>query len=343
MAFLKNAWYVAGASREITERPFRRMVLEEPVVFFRKPDGTPVAFFDRCPHRFAPLSRGKVVGDRLQCGYHGLQFGADGSCVHNPHGAIPDRARVKSYALMEKYGFAWIWPGDARLADPALLPEMPRFDDPDYDVVDGYLGVAANYQLLADNLLDLSHVEFLHPDFAMEDVLDNTRTEVIREGNRIHSNRWKPNCSVSKFLRTFWTSNATRGDARANIRWDPPGSFYLDLGVTDVGAPLEAGVYVPFLHLLTPETRHRTHYFWSVARGGRRNDPAFDETVRMIASRAFEQEDEPMIEAQQLEIGFDRDFMDMKPILLGPDAAAAQARLVLEKLIREEQGAGAAD
>jgi phenylpropionate dioxygenase-like ring-hydroxylating dioxygenase large terminal subunit len=337
MSYLVNAWYVAAASREIGERPFRRVILDEPIVFYRKPDGTPVALFDRCPHRFAPLSRGKPVGDGLQCGYHGLQFGPDGICVLNPHGPIPDRARVKSYAIMEKYGFAWIWPGDASLADPALLPEMPLFDDPNYDVVDGYLSVAAHYQLLADNLLDLSHVEFLHPDFAMEDVLSNTRTEVLREGNRVHSNRWKPNCSVSRFLRTFWTSQAERGDARANIRWDPPGHFYLDLGVTDVGAPLEAGIYVPFLHLLTPETKQKTHYFWAMARSERRGEPAFDETIRKMATRAFEVEDEPMIEAQQAEIGPDRDFMAMRPMLLGPDAAATQARLILDKLIADER------
>ena len=71
--FLKNFWYVAASDHEVSRTPMRRMFLGEPVVLFRKEDGTPVALEDRCVHRHLPLSMGRLVGDILQCHYHGLR------------------------------------------------------------------------------------------------------------------------------------------------------------------------------------------------------------------------------------------------------------------------------
>jgi phenylpropionate dioxygenase-like ring-hydroxylating dioxygenase large terminal subunit len=338
MTYLMNAWYPAAFSREVTRDPMRRRLLDRPTVFYRKGDGSPVALLDRCPHRLVPLSRGKIVGDDIVCGYHGLRFDETGACIHNPHSSkIPAAARVDAFPLVERYGLVWIWPGEASRADPALLPPFAPFDtNPDFVVVDGYLHVAANYQLVTDNLLDLSHVEFLHPDFAIDNAAEVTRTELIEDGNAIQINRWKPACTVSRFLRTFWKSQAPVGDARANIRWHAPASLFLDLGVTEVNSPVDEGVSVPFLHLLTPETASTTHYFWAMARDCDLADEALSERVRQTAARVFETEDEPMIEAQQLEIGTDKDLMDLSPALLPPDAPAMKARRALARMIESE-------
>jgi phenylpropionate dioxygenase-like ring-hydroxylating dioxygenase large terminal subunit len=336
--YLRNAWYAAGSTTEIGRKPLRRVLLGEPVVLFRKEDGVPIALADRCPHRFAPLSRGRLVGDELQCGYHGLRFDTSGVCTHNPHGdTIPRQARVRSYTLLERHGFVWIWMGE-EASEPELLPDLAPFGRREgYATVDGYLRIAANYQLITDNLLDLSHVEFLHAAFAVEDVLETSRTELLRDGNTIQSNRWKPACKVSRFLRMFWQSDAERGDARANMRWDPPAIMYLDVGVTEVGAAIDAGVTTPFLHLLTPETPTSTHYFWAMIRDRQIDDAEVDARVKRIVTQAFAEEDEPMIEAQQQQIG-DADLMDLGPVLLQPDAAAVNARRTLSRLIAEERG-----
>ncbi|MGQ3028223.1 MAG: Rieske 2Fe-2S domain-containing protein [Ferrovibrionaceae bacterium] len=340
MEYLRNAWYVAGSTAEIGRKPLRRVLLGEPVVLYRKEDGVPVALADRCPHRFAPLSRGRLVGDDLQCGYHGLRFDGAGACTHNPHGAaIPRQARVRSFPLLERHGFVWIWMGEAD-DKPELLPDLAPFGRHDgYATVDGYLRIAANYQLITDNLLDLSHVEFLHAAFAVEDVLETSRTELVRDGDTIHSNRWKPACKVSRFLRMFWGSASERGDARANMRWDPPAIMFLDVGVTEVGAPVADGVTTPFLHLLTPETATSTHYFWAMIRDRQVGDAEVDERVRRIVTQAFAEEDEPMIEAQQQQIGPGVDLMDLGPVLLQPDAAAVNARRTLARLIAAERSA----
>jgi vanillate O-demethylase monooxygenase subunit len=341
---LRNAWYIAGSAAEVGATPFRRVVLEQPIVLFRTSDRSPVALLDRCPHRFAPLSRGCLVGDVLQCGYHGLRFDRTGVCVHNPHGGpIPTAARVRSYPLLERFGFVWIWMGDPQRADPDLVPDLAPFGRQDgYTTVSGYLRIAANYQLITDNLLDLSHVEFLHPAFAVEEVLDTARTEVLREGSTVFSNRWKPSCKVSRFLRMFWPSASERGDARANMRWVPPAILYLDVGVTEVGASIDEGVTLPFAHLLTPESRTSTHYFWAMIRDRRIEDAELSREVQQIVSSAFAGEDEPMIEAQQQQIGDESDLMALNPVLLQPDAAAVNARRILARLIDEERRCEAA-
>src|SRR3546814_16610251 len=155
--YLRNAWYAAAWSEEIGGTPLGRTFLEQPVVLFRETDGTTVALADRCPHRFAPLSKGKLVGNAIECPYHGLRFGADGQCVHNYHGPVPKAASVHRYPVMECYGLAWIWMGDADQAHEDRLPAFgPFITDDGFAFARGNLQLAANYQLVVDNLLDLT-------------------------------------------------------------------------------------------------------------------------------------------------------------------------------------------
>ena len=164
---LRDEWYVVAFSYEVDDRhPLPRYCCGDRVVLFRTAQGVPVALYDRCPHRGSPLSLGKIAEDTLQCPYHGFRYGITGRCVRVPSQAaiIPELA-VRSYPVVEKGGFIWLWPGDTELADPAKLPDCHAFglDRPDWTAKPYLLlEIKSNYSLLFENLLDTSHISFLH-------------------------------------------------------------------------------------------------------------------------------------------------------------------------------------
>jgi phenylpropionate dioxygenase-like ring-hydroxylating dioxygenase large terminal subunit len=163
--FLSNIWYVAAWADEVAENLLARTILSKHLVLYRKSDGQVVAMDDRCPHRFAPLHMGNRVGDHIECSYHGLRFDCSGRCVFNPHGngEIPKKAMVQTYPLVERYGLLWIWMGDKDRADQALIPEFSFLTDPTFQNVKGYTLAEGHYELMTDNIMDLGHIEFLHP------------------------------------------------------------------------------------------------------------------------------------------------------------------------------------
>src|SRR6266566_8849055 len=162
--FLRNCWYMAGWSRDFTVGTlFGVTMLNDPIVIYRQANGSLAALRDRCCHRFAPLSRGRVEGDDLRCMYHGLKFAPSGKCIEIPGQAkIPPQACVRTYPIVDKYSGAWIWMGDPSLADESLIPDFVGIDDPRWAMHPGRMDYNANYMLINDNLLDLSHLAFLH-------------------------------------------------------------------------------------------------------------------------------------------------------------------------------------
>lgn len=163
--YVRNAWYMAGWSHSFPQRQLTPItLLDEPVVFYRKGDGALVALEDRCVHRLAPLSHGCLEGDELRCMYHGLKYSVDGRCVDIPghEGAIPDRARVKSYAVIERGGWVWFWPGEAAQADESLIPPVASIDSTEWHMKPAHMDYQAHYQLINDNLLDFSHLCYVH-------------------------------------------------------------------------------------------------------------------------------------------------------------------------------------
>ncbi len=343
MTYLRNAWYVAALSSEIGEKPLARRLLDQDMALFRTQDGAIGLIADRCPHRFAPLSMGVVRGAEIECAYHGLRFGRDGRCAHNPHGdgRIPRGADLPAWPTQERYGFVWFWPGDPARADAGLIPELPFNDDPArFAPVYGYLDVAGNYQLVVDNLLDLSHVEYLHPMFAQPEGVSAHKTQLIVEDDVVISKRWKPNVAIQGLARLFWTSPSQRFDARAHMTWRAPSAMVFDLGGTECGATDEDGVCLPQAHLITPASEFRCHYFWSLARNRQIDDAQAGERIRTVTQRVFETEDARMIEAQQRNMGAVSDMMSLRPLSLEPDAPAMRARRILAEKIRLEQEAG---
>lgn len=341
MAFLRNCWYLAAWSDEVATAPFARTILNERVLMYRTSDGSAVALSDRCPHRFAPLHLGQVREDRIQCPYHGLQFDRDGKCVFNPQagGATPAAARLKTYPLTEHYGGLWIWMGDSALADASNLPDLFYLrPEANYSRVTTYVHTQANYELMSDNILDLTHVPFVHrASFNADEASAAMKPRVRQEGAHVYYERsQRSDRPHPRFSALFEMDEPV--DLWSDVIWEPPAVMTHVFGMTPAGAPREGARELRNLHFMTPETDRSTHYFWAGARSFRVDEPELDERGLRLVEMAFAGEDKPMIEAQQAIMG-DVDFWSMKPVILAGDAAGVLARRVLAKLIANETAA----
>jgi phenylpropionate dioxygenase-like ring-hydroxylating dioxygenase large terminal subunit len=341
MKFLRNAWYTAAWSHEVGRQLLARTYLNEPVVIYRKEDSLPVAMADRCPHRFAPLSLGRVVGDNVECGYHGLTFDGSGTCVRNPTqpGHLPRAAKVKIYPVVERYNMIWIWMGAPELADDSLIPDFFQYDHEDWSWSGDYLNVKANYLLVSDNLIDLSHAGFVHRGLLGDDNQASARGETTLRPSGLTENRMSENNPAVSAWKAAFDNYEGNVDYWFNTRWDAPGSMLLDVGVTPTGKHRDQGVYIFDVNNLTPETDRSTHYFYGHARSYRVGDAATTQFWREALAFAFDQ-DRLMLEAQQRNIG-DVDLMQLKPVMNKGDRAAVAARRILDRMIELEQ-AGAA-
>jgi vanillate O-demethylase monooxygenase subunit len=338
MKYLDNAWYAAAWSGEVSREPLVRTLLDEPVLLYRTQAGQAVAMTDRCPHRFAPLHQGRLLGDAIQCPYHGLRFDAHGACVDNPIGSgfIPARARLRTFPLAERNGIVWLWFGD----EPAEERSIVAFDFLDdrtaYDCVDGYMTIDANYAMISDNLLDLSHAEFLHPKLSSPGSNKRVKLTVEQQANTVHARNWRASEPTTVLLRmAFGEPCPDIVDMWSDVRWDPPAVLCVEVGATAVGGNKDDGVNTLTAHLVTPETERRSHYFWRMARSFRRGDADFDGVLATTVQAAFHNEDKPIIEAQQRYMGA-RDITELAPVLLESDAAAVRARRIMSRLLQSQ-------
>lgn len=336
MSFLKNAWYTAAWSHEIGRELLARTYLNEPVVLFRQESGVAVAMADRCPHRFAPLSIGRLVGDAIECGYHGLTFDCSGSCVRNPTQPehLPKAAKVRIYPLVERYNMLWIWMGEPALADPSRIPDFHQYDDPAWAWSGDVLNIKANYLLATDNLLDLSHAGFVHRGLLGDDKQAGAEGSTeIGDTGLMERRMSRDGPAVSAWKAAFGGYEG-HVDYWFNMRWDAPGGMLLDVGVTPTGKDREAGVYIFDVNNLTPETDSSTHYFYGHARNYQIADPAVTQMWREALAFAFDQ-DRRMLEAQQRNIG-NVDLMELRPVMNKADHASVQARRIMKRLIDAE-------
>ncbi|MBU4611689.1 aromatic ring-hydroxylating dioxygenase subunit alpha [Achromobacter sp. GG226] len=340
MSFIHNAWYVACWSDDVKPGAlFSRTLLNQRVVFYRKADGQAAALQDRCPHRFIPLSMGKLSGDVIECAYHGLQFDCSGRCTKNPHGdgKIPAAAQVRSYPVEDRHGMLWIWMGE-EAADPALIPDYSVLDAAaGYQVTRGCIHIAANYELMGENLLDLSHITYLHDGYLGSPEQVGADQTVKEEGGRLHCNRWMPNISVPGIFDMLYRRDGKPVDMWTHMTWMPPSCFLLDTGVQQAGlAEREQQGWYYGVHILTPETERTTHYHFAAALpAGTRLAPEDAATFAQMRRYAFEEQDKPIIDAQQAAIG-EADFWSLKPVLLTVDAGPIRMRRSLEKLRQAE-------
>jgi phenylpropionate dioxygenase-like ring-hydroxylating dioxygenase large terminal subunit len=343
--YLRNAWYVAAWSEDITEgQLLGRTILKEPVVIYRMPDGKVAALEDRCVHRFAPLSMGKIVGgNRVQCPYHGLEYDTAGACVLNPHGNkhIPSRARLKSYPVVEKHKAIWIWMGD-KAADESQVPDFSVLDNvPElHSTKRDRITIKANVELIIDNLLDLSHTSYLH-----DGILGNTETvesdiEVKLDGEDVVVSRYARNATPPGMNKLMWPDVPAKVDKYTEMRWMVPSTLRLISGVCELGKTKESGSGYHAIHLLTPENDRSTHYFFTAVRFGVKSEG--DELNRQIQEKiaatrrfAFEEQDAPVIEAQQRIIDEAKSVVD--PLVLAIDVGVVRYKQILNRLIQAEQ------
>jgi vanillate O-demethylase monooxygenase subunit len=340
MAFLTNAWYVAAWADEVGEQLLARTLLGERVVLYRQRNGTAAALADRCPHRFAPLSMGRRVDDQIECAYHGLRFDCSGRCTHNPHGngMIPPKAVVRAYPLAQRDRLLWIWMGDPARADERLIPEFRFLDDPAFQNVTGYTLAEGHYELMTDNIMDLGHIEFLHPGLLGSDAVRRAACEVVQDGNTVHSNRRTRDEVLPPFLQRWYEAGDRRVQRWLNVRWDPPALMKLSIGVQPEGEPAERAHESQGCHLMTPATATTTHYFWAQGRNWGERDPEMDAGRLASLRQAFDTQDKPMIEAVQRNMGTG-DLASLRPVMLATDAGPVRARRVLAQLIARERQA----
>lgn len=339
MNWIKNAWYVAALSPAVTRAPIKRVMLGDPVVLYRTEAGAATVLSDVCPHRFAPLHKGKLKGDCIECPYHGLQFDPAGACTFNPHGdhKIPKAARIRAYSVVERDGIVWAWTGDSALADPSQVPDFAEFFEHDrLTVIGGDFVVNANFELVIDNLMDLSHAPFLHPTtLADPEGTAKLRFEMKQEGDAIWAYHYVPDTPPSPQFAPFRTSTAPRCDTHAHMRWQAPANLLLDIGVTECGRPDSEGQYLRGAHLLTPIDLHHTRYTWLAGRNFAVGIEAVSQAMREQIHHAFTTEDEPMVSAAA-EYMPTNDLFSLAPVLLPGDAAAVRVRRVLNQLREQE-------
>ncbi|HXQ49576.1 MAG TPA: aromatic ring-hydroxylating dioxygenase subunit alpha [Stellaceae bacterium] len=341
--FIRNAWYVAAWSDEVAGSPLARRICNEPIVLFRDGSGRAAALADRCCHRAAPLSEGTVVERGIQCGYHGLIIAGDGRCVHVPgQTRIPDDARVRSYPVVEKNQFLWVWMGDAASADANKIVDFPYHDNPgQWPNKHAVMPIKGNYMLMVDNLMDLTHLGYLHaktvggnPSAHVDAEMKTTRT-----ANGLKFERWMRNSlPPPSYVRAAGFKG--RIDRWQEFEWVAPSSILQWTGAADVdtgayGGKREGGFQFRLFHGLTPETETSCFYFWSAANGYRQNEPEATEQLYQEIAPTF-LEDKAMVEAQQARLN---EFGEQGLVDIASDANRVHMRKLTERLIAED-GAG---
>ena len=337
--FLRNAWYAASWADDLPAgTPIAKTLLNEPVVLFRIADGTPVALEDRCCHRAAPLSRGECIGDHIVCGYHGLRFDVTGACVQIPgQPAIPPGALVRCYPLYERHNVVWVWMGDPARADITAIPDYSWLDNPTWQSVKGVIPMKGHYQLLVDNLLDFSHVTYIHRNtIAGEPAEGTVPVKMDRLENGVRITRWLMEFDPPPLFAKAGGFNG-KVDRWQIATWTAPATLAFDVGcaAAGTGAPegdRSQGISIWSMHLITPETETTTHYHWSYTR----NFALGDEKMTLLlydGAKATFQEDVDMIEAQQRNLG-GTSFDGL--IDINADAPPLQMRRMMKDLIAAE-------
>ena len=345
--FLENAWYAAAWSDEVGQALFERSIIGRSILFYRDADDVAVALDNACPHRSAPLHLGKLHGDVVECAYHGLKFGPHGDCVHNPHGnqKIPPRMKTHSYPLEDRHAMLWIWMGDPAYADAAAIPDFSCHTDDRFPTVKGVIEMHGYYELISDNLMDLTHVEFTHAGILGSDAIKRGKHEVQQAGTTVWSNRWCPDGLAPPAWDALFGNYGKAVDHWLYMRWDAPAHMLLDVGITPTGRPREEGIWIYGTDILTPRDAGSTYYFWGVSASNGHDGPHVLEAWEGAIDAAFSGQDKPIIEAQQAMIRQrgGNDIEDVENVLLPSDSGPLRCRRVLHEMIEASGADGIPD
>jgi vanillate O-demethylase monooxygenase subunit len=345
--FLRNAWYVACTPDEIAAKPLGRRICGEAMVFYRGADGAVAALEDFCPHRGAPLSLGQVRDGRLVCGYHGLAIGCDGKAAAMPGQRVGGFPAIRAFPAVERQGFIWVWPGEAALADPALIHPLPWADSPDWAFGGGLYHVACDYRLMIDNLMDLTHENYVHATSIGQPEIEESAPATKVEGDDVVISRFMHDIPAPPFWQVGLKAQGMAVDQPVDrwqiCRFSPPSHVMIQVGVAPAGTggfaaaakDKAAAVVVDFL---TPETETTHWYFWGFARNFQPADAELTASIRAGQGKIFA-EDLAMLEAQQRNLTA---WPQRRLLMLNIDGGGVQSRKVLSRLIEREKAPAAA-
>lgn len=310
------------------------------MVIYRDAEGQPIALHDRCPHRFAPLSLGSREGDELACPYHGLRFDRGGFCTHNPHGkgTLPNKQVVRTFPVVERHGFLWIWMDDSE-ADHAKLPHFTPLDEgPATGIGHTYMKLPVNYRMILDNVMDLSHVDHVHGEIITTRGQLSPLIPNVEETETSVSASWEWNQTPPiLILNQFLPRPEEEARHWIKVNWSAPGNIQLSLFCAQDETPVLDGPGQYDLHSVTPEDENSTHYFFCTRRNHIEDDAEYNAMKIQAMHEAFENEDGPLIAATEMEMGGE-DFFDLSPMLLSNDLAAVKVRRRLRDLVIRESG-----
>jgi len=340
--FLYNCWYVAAWDHELIDgKLLSRRILDKPIVLYRGESGEYVALDDRCCHRAAPLSMGRIEGDCIRCMYHGLKYDPSGQCIQIPgQDVVAKSLRVRSYPVLERNHLVWIWMGDPALADHELILDYPPLGDPAWRGLPAYMHYDANWLLIVDNLSDFAHLAFVHTNTlgGSEEYAYQTKPvaiERLEDGFRVE--RWHVNSDPPPFHRKVIPDKDAKVDRRNIGRMHIPGVFFLESLFAPAGKGAQEGDregarQYRNCQYMTPETRRTTHFFWSYLHDFDLDNPNVALSLRDSLHEGF-MEDKAIIEAQQRLLDEDP---DLRLRTLGADAALTHFRQLLSRRVAEE-------
>ena len=330
-----NCWWVAAFSGEVGRVLLGRWLLDTPVLLYRTEDGRAVALENRCPHRAAPLSLGCLKGDAVQCGYHGFTFDADGTCIQVPSLKAPlSAARVRAFPVIEQPPYVWIYLGDPdRIDEVPPPPGLDWVEDPDFAQVHGRMDVAANYMLLKENVLDLTHFGYVHAaSFKITDWVDPP--SFSSEGD---STSYRQHFANSPLPPLF--ADALGLPPGTPYDRDNYGSFVspaLQIAAVDFKEPDTGQITGRFriAHATTPIDPTHMHYFWALGRDHGKS-PALLNQLEEMTKIGFH-EDEVMIEAIQATQSRDPRGTAAPEVSVKMDTAGIQARRIVQRWMSRE-------
>jgi vanillate O-demethylase monooxygenase subunit len=341
MSFIKNMWYVAAWSYELTgEKPIGRTIIAEPVALYRRSDGTVVAVEDRCAHRHAPLSMGRIEGDDLRCMYHGMLYGSDGLCKAIPGAGArpPTFPSIRTFPVVERSSWIWVWMGDPASANPARIPAAVGLDDPEWVMRTGALDYEADYQLINDNLCDLSHLDFVHETtlgHASGSKWSTEQPKITSIDSGLLIERW--------FVDRVVRPSGELVDAWSTYRYLLPGVFLMNTtfyqrgtaATSDFGVPSGTPLFQRCeQQAVTPIAENRARYLFATGTRLEGSTPETLERMFSVVNAAFA-EDRAIIEAQQR-------IWNMTPpsrqkAFIPQDKAPSMFRRKISSLLAEEQ------
>ncbi|WP_409488472.1 Rieske 2Fe-2S domain-containing protein [Pseudomonas promysalinigenes] len=338
-----NQWYVAAWSHEVGRTIFERKILGQSLVFYRTQAGKPIAMDNACPHRRYALSNGRLEGDDIECAYHGFKFNGNGKCVHVPQqDKIPAAFVTRTYPLVECWQWVWIWMGDPDKADPSLIPDSKWFKDKE----PGWRGFAgavdllkARYMLLHENLLDLSHLGFLHarnigtPRVAQSAVEFEVRSDHMALWRNVNSDEFE-NQPLGKLMGVKGLVDRVMEQQffAPNLHITGPAFYSAREGGVNPGQSF--GAFRVF-HGITPETPTTTHYFWGCSRNFEIEDNELDNIMRKFLRGVV---DEDIEASETIERLITTGGTLVPEISAISDGAGLRGRRIMQSLIEKDLG-----